>query len=215
MNYPLAIILLIFSYLLGSIPNALIIGKMVKGIDIREYGSKNMGATNTFRVLGPKCGILVFVLDALKAGLLVLFININLFDLRELCFHPLIYGAVAVFGHTFPIYTKFKGGKGVSSTAGVMLCYNPLLALPALLTFIMVFVITRYVSMSSLIAVSVLLICAIVNFVVEINFDSIIYLVISFLAFILLFVRHIPNIRRLHDHTENKIEIKNKNDGKN
>lgn len=206
MNYPVAIILLIISYLLGSIPNGLIIGKVFKGIDIREYGSKNMGATNTFRVLGHSWGYLVFFLDALKAGIIVLLVNLNAFELKEMCFHPLIYGVVAVIGHTFPIYTKFKGGKGVASTAGIMLCYNPLLAAPALLTFIIVVLSTKIVSISSLTAVTVLLICAIINLIVNYSSDSIIFLVISAISFILLFVRHIPNIKRLLTNTENKIK---------
>ncbi len=214
MNYPIAILLIIISYFLGSIPNALIIGKLARGIDIREYGSKNMGATNTFRVLGYKWGFLVFLLDALKAGALVLIINSNLFNLKELCFHPLIYGAVSVFGHTFPIFTKFRGGKGVASTAGIMLCYNPLLAMPAFITFIIVVLITKIVSISSLTSVTVLLISAIINIVVKTNFDSIIYLIISTLAWLLLFIRHIPNIKRLINKTENKIINSKKNDGK-
>ena len=206
MNYPVAIILLIISYLLGSIPNGLIIGKIFKGIDIREYGSKNMGATNTFRVLGHSWGYLVFFLDALKAGIIVLLVNLNAFGLKEMCFHPLIYGVVAVIGHTFPIYTKFKGGKGVASTAGIMLCYNPMLAAPALLTFIIVVLSTKIVSISSLTAVTVLLISSIINIVINYSFDSLIFLIISAISFILLFIRHIPNIKRLLTHTENKIK---------
>lgn len=206
MNYPVAIILLIISYLLGSIPNGLIIGKVFKGIDIREYGSKNMGATNTFRVLGHSWGYLVFFLDALKAGIIVLLVNLNAFGLKEMCFHPLIYGVVAVIGHTFSIYTKFKGGKGVASTAGIMFCYNPLLAAPALLTFIIVVLATKIVSISSLTAVTVLLICAIINLIVDYSSDSIIFLVISAFSFVLLFIRHIPNIKRLLTNTENKIK---------
>lgn len=214
MNYPIAILLIIISYFLGSIPNALIVGKLAKGIDIREYGSKNMGATNSFRVLGHGWGVLVFLLDALKAGIIVLLINLNLFNLKALCFHPLIYGAVAVIGHTFPIFTNFKGGKGVASTAGIMLCYNPLLALPAFITFFIVVFITKIVSISSLTSVTVLLICAIINLIFNVNLDAIIYLAISSLAWLLLFVRHIPNIKRLINKTENKIIDNKKNDGK-
>lgn len=214
MNYPIAILLIIISYFLGSIPNALIVGKLAKGIDIRDYGSKNMGATNSFRVLGHGWGVLVFLLDALKAGIIVLLINLNLFNLKALCFHPLIYGAVAVIGHTFPIFTNFKGGKGVASTAGIMLCYNPLLALPAFITFFIVVFITKIVSISSLTSVTVLLICAIINLIFNVNLDAIIYLAISSLAWLLLFVRHIPNIKRLINKTENKIIDNKKNDGK-
>lgn len=214
MNYPIAILLIIISYFLGSIPNALIVGKLAKGIDIRDYGSKNMGATNSFRVLGHGWGVLVFLLDALKAGIIVLLINLNLFNLKALCFHPLIYGAVAVIGHTFPIFTNFKGGKGVASTAGIMLCYNPLLAFPAFITFFIVVFITKIVSISSLTSVTVLLICAIINLIFNVNLDAIIYLAISSLAWLLLFVRHIPNIKRLINKTENKIIDNKKNDGK-
>ena len=109
----LQIVLLIIAYLLGSIPWALIIGKLVKGIDIREYGSKNMGATNTLRVLGVKWGILVFVLDALKGAIIVAIMKYNFFNFDYTLFsfviNPLFYGIAAFLGHLFPIYTSFKG----------------------------------------------------------------------------------------------------------
>lgn len=206
MNIYLAIFLLIISYLLGSIPWAVIISKLTKGIDIREYGSKNMGATNTLRVLGVKWGIIVMLLDALKAGLLVGLINFNAFNLGELCFHPLLYGLAAIIGHLFPIFAKFKGGKGVSSTAGVMFAYNPLCAGICIVIFAACLAITKYVSLSSLVAAIALFITSVVELIIlGPNVDTIAYLIITFFVLIILILRHRSNIKRLLKHEESKI----------
>ena len=145
------IIFLIISYLLGSIPWALIIGKLVKGIDIREHGSKNMGATNAFRVLGFKYGLLVFVLDALKGGLILFIMKHNFFkfDLGDFIIHPLSYGACAFLGHLFPIFAKFKGGKGMATASGIVLFYHPIAFTAGLITFLIVIITARFVSLSS------------------------------------------------------------------
>lgn len=206
MNLFLAIFLLIISYLLGSIPSALIVGKLTKNIDIREYGSKNMGATNTFRVLGLKWGAVVFLCDALKAGLIVGLVNFNAFNLRELCFHPLIYGVVAIIGHLFPIFASFKGGKGVSSTGGVMIAYNPLVALICIIVFFISLAISKFVSLSSLIAASALTILSVIELIIiGPNLDTIIFFVICILVLVILVVRHRSNIKRLINHNESKI----------
>ena len=155
------LLFLIISYIIGSIPWALIVGKLVKGIDIREHGSKNMGATNTFRVLGFKWGLLVFALDALKGGIILFIMKHNFFqfdlapvDLGPITipvFNPLAYGAFAFLGHLFPIFAKFKGGKGMATASGIVLFYHPIAFVCGLITFIIVILISRFVSLSSVI----------------------------------------------------------------
>lgn len=203
----LQIVLLIIAYLFGSIPWALIIGKLVKGIDIREYGSKNMGATNTLRVLGVKWGILVFVLDALKGAIIVAIMKYNFFNFDYTLFsfviNPLFYGIAAFLGHIFPIYTSFKGGKGVSTATGVILAYAPILFVGGLIVFIIVFLITRYVSLSSCSA-------AITAFIISLfirPFDWYLVILAGILT-ILINVKHIANYKRIFHHQENKIDFK-------
>lgn len=141
----------IISYFLGSIPFGLIVGKWVKNIDIREHGSKNIGATNVFRVVGKKWGIIVLILDALKG-----FMGVMLADLLGLVdatsqFFPII-GVSAILGHTFSIWIRFKGGKGVATSLGVFLALAPQ---PTLITFTLwwvIFLVGRILSIASIAA---------------------------------------------------------------
>lgn len=203
------ILLLIVSYLLGSIPNALIISKLCKGIDIREHGSKNMGATNTFRVLGPKYGLLVFLLDALKASVVIILFKVGIFSLDKYCHIPLIiYGIMAIIGHLFPIFANFKGGKGVACSAGLICSYAPLIAIPTLLTFLIVVIITRYVSLGSIIAVISALIFSFLIPILK-NEPLDIALIIAVAAVCIVFIiSHRKNIIRLIKHEESKISFK-------
>src|SRR5690606_30741212 len=105
--------LLIFSYLLGSIPTGFLLGKM-KGIDIREHGSKNIGATNTGRVLGMRYAVIAYIFDMLKGAVLVFLFRFEFIDPKYCLLHPLLYGLAACLGHTSSIYLKFKGGKAVA-----------------------------------------------------------------------------------------------------
>ena len=205
MNIYLAILLMIISYLLGSIPHALIVSKLTMGIDIREHGSKNMGATNTLRVLGVKWGILVLLLDALKAAIVVAVVNYNLFGIRELVFHPLIYGICAIIGHLFPIFCKFNGGKGVACACGLLLGFNPLGCLVAIIGFTIALIITKYVSAGSLTAAVFATIYALLRTILNYNFDFLLLFIICLIVTILLFIKHIPNIKRIANKTETKI----------
>ena len=126
MNYLLPIL----AYILGSIPFGLVVGKLGYGIDIREHGSGNLGGTNSFRTLGVKAGIIVTLGDILK-GTLAASLPL-LFDTNQ---NILFIGLFAVIGHIFPIFAKFKGGKAVATSAGVILCYEPLLFVFVLLCF--------------------------------------------------------------------------------
>lgn len=205
MNIYLSILLLIISYLLGSIPFALITGKLVKKLDLREHGSKNLGATNTFRVLGLRWGILVMILDTLKAALIVIIVQHNLFNIKDQVFHPLIYGLTAIIGHMFPIYCNFKGGKGVSCTAGVVIAFNPFYSFFALIAFIVTILITKIVSISSLVSVTAVLIGAIIQICIDYNLDSLMYLILAIISFTFLFYSHRQNIIRLIKHQETKV----------
>lgn len=197
--------LLIISYLLGSIPNALIISKLFKGIDIREYGSKNMGATNVLRVLGIKYGLLVFLLDALKASIIIILFKVGIFSVDKYNHLPILsYGFMAVIGHLFPIFARFKGGKGVACSAGIICSYAPIIAIPTLLVFLIVALTTKYVSLGSILAVITAFIGTfIVPILMNEPFDWI--LIITVFAIMIIFlISHRANIKRLLKGEENK-----------
>lgn len=202
------ILLLTISYLFGSIPNALIISKLCKGIDIREYGSKNMGATNTFRVLGLKYGLLVFFLDALKASVIIILFKVGIFSLDKYYHIPLItYGIMAIIGHLFPVFANFKGGKGVACSAGLICSYAPIIAIPTLLTFLIVVIFTKYVSLGSIIAViSALLFSFIIPILKSEPLDIPLIIAVSVVCIIFI-ISHRKNIIRLINHEESKISF--------
>lgn len=208
MGIILPILLLITSYLLGSIPWALIMSKLIKGIDIREHGSKNMGATNVVRVLGVKYGLVTFALDALKAGFVISLFTLGLLDYKLdwmiLKIHPLIYGFIALLGHIFPIFANFKGGKGVACCAGILLAYNPLIFLFTMTVFTLVFIWKKYISLASISAAIATLIISFIPFggKLDIFFTIIVVSAVSFLI-----IRHIPNIKRLINGTESKTNL--------
>jgi glycerol-3-phosphate acyltransferase PlsY len=207
----LQVVFLIISYILGSIPWALIIGKLVKGIDIREHGSKNMGATNAFRVLGFKWGLLVFGLDAIKGGIILWIMKHNFFnfDYESFSFiiHPLAYGAFAFLGHLFPIFTKFKGGKGMSTASGIVLFYNPYIFIVGFITFFVIVTLTRFVSLASCLTVLSTLIAEIIS-----PYKDIYLIVILAIISVFLIIKHIPNFKRIIKHTESKINFKSFSD---
>lgn len=199
------ITLLISSYLLGSIPWALIISRLFQGIDIRDYGSKNMGATNVVRVLGFKYGLIVFILDALKAGLIIFLFRIGLLDYRldwmVLKIHPLIYGFVALIGHLFPIFAEFKGGKGVACCLGIIAAYNPIVFVGVLVVFLLIFAWKNYISLSSILSTTVGFGLSFIPWKHQIDW---IFVSVMFVITLFIYIRHIPNIQRLIQHTENK-----------
>lgn len=208
MHIILPILLIITAYLLGSIPFGLLIGKL-KGIDIRTQGSHNIGATNAVRTLGKKLGILVFFLDAIKTALLVALIKFNVIIFPEntpqILSHPLLFGLVGIIGHLFPIFLKFKGGKGVSSIAGVVLTYSFPIAFIALCVFFIVFFITKIVSISSISAAFTLIIVyLILHFILPLKFNDPIFLTCLIVLFFLVLYTHRSNIKRLLKGEENK-----------
>lgn len=185
----------LIAYLLGSIPTGLIVGKIGFKKDIRNYGSGNLGATNTFRVLGIKAGIIVTLGDILK-GTLAAVLPI-LFGAEDV--YPLAVGIFAVIGHMFPIFAKFKGGKAVATSAGVILGVNPLLFLIMIATFLVILYLSKYVSLASMLTGIVTMIVTIIQ--QELG----LFIVISILTIFVIY-RHIANIKRIFNKTEPKIK---------
>jgi len=205
-------ILLLISYLIGSIPFSIVLGKLVKGVDIRDYGSGNPGTTNAMRVLGRKWGTTVFIFDVVKGGFIIFLIQLGLFDQFDL-FHPLLYGLAAVIGHIVPVFLKFKGGKAVASGVGVFLFYAPLLGVIGLLGFLIGVKLTRYISIGSTLGTFSLLITVIIVYFAGPSEDSalrflfgergdILILIIGLIANILIFYRHRKNFVRIKNKTE-------------
>ncbi|HWJ76781.1 MAG TPA: glycerol-3-phosphate 1-O-acyltransferase PlsY [Niallia sp.] len=191
------IILILASYLIGSFPTALIIGKVFYGIDIRKHGSFNPGATNSIRVLGKRAGIVVLLLDIGKGALAASLPYLLMVDIN-----PLYTGLIAVIGHCFPIFAGFRGGKAIATTAGTLLVVNPLLFLITYIAFILVIFITKYVFLGSISVGLTILLYA--YFSPEITHD---WLFILFL--ILLIFLHRSNIINFIQHKEPKINDKN------
>jgi glycerol-3-phosphate acyltransferase PlsY len=203
-------ILLILAYLLGSIPFSFLYGKIFRGQDIRQFGSGNIGTTNAFRVFGKPIGFATLFSDTLKSGLIVfLMMNTTLLDGVEL-FHPLVYGLASVLGHIFPLWFRFKGGKGVAASFGLLLVYNFWLGLAAVGVFLLTEYITRYVSVSSTVAAGLTLIVVTVR---HLFFVEDLWLVLITLALVFLIVwRHKANYIRLKNGTENRVKLFDKID---
>ncbi|MCT2343853.1 glycerol-3-phosphate 1-O-acyltransferase PlsY [Niallia taxi] len=193
-------ILIILAYLIGSIPSGLIIGKAFYKIDIREHGSGNLGGTNSFRVLGKKAGFVVTFSDILKGTLATcLPLLLSLFTDIQVNVSPLIFGVVAVIGHMYPIFAGFKGGKAVATSAGILLGHEPLMFLIIMVVFFLSLYLSKYVSLSSMIAGFAGLVYSIILW------DD--KLLIAILAILTIFVvyRHRANIKRILNKTEPKI----------
>jgi glycerol-3-phosphate acyltransferase PlsY len=202
----------LIGYLLGSIPFGLLVGRIC-GIDIRQHGSGNIGATNVLRTLGKKWGYLVFALDAAK-GLTSVLIAKNVFGLDLAppgahVFSAAQLGVVAalscIIGHNYPVWLRFKGGKGIATSAGVSLGLMPWAILTSAAVWIVMFYATRYVSLASIIAASLL---PVAEWVIGRQFDAVFWFscAVAFLAV----VRHRANIKRLLAGTENRFEKKKK-----
>ncbi|WP_443081787.1 glycerol-3-phosphate 1-O-acyltransferase PlsY [Sutcliffiella sp. NC1] len=188
------IIVIILAYLLGSIPSALIVGKVGYGIDIREHGSGNLGGTNTFRTLGVKAGLIVTIADILKGTVATALPIIFAADV-----HPLLVGSFAVVGHVYPIFAKFKGGKAVATSGGVLLFYSPLLFVIMLACFFLCLYLTKYVSLSSMITAVVATLYSLFQG------DGALIIVVSILSAFVIF-KHRANIKRIANKTEPKIK---------
>lgn len=199
--------LVAIAYLLGSIPTAVWISRLFFGLDIREHGSKNMGASNTFRVLGSFWGIVVLLIDmgkGIAAVQLFRWLQSSTWMSHEIHFWQLILGLTAVLGHILPVFAGFKGGKGVATLFGVVIAIQPWIALISVLSFLLVVALTRYISLGSIAGVLVFLGCVLFVFKEENNFirwfSGISALVVVFM--------HRTNLARLVKGTENKFKFK-------
>lgn len=188
------------AYLLGSIPSGLWIGRKFFQIDIRQHGSENLGATNSFRILGKKAGTIVLLMDLLKGSISVLLLK--QMDLHGIS--PLIIALFAVMGHTYPLFANFKGGKAVATFAGVILAYQPVLFLIGLGIFILTLAISKMVSFTSIVTISI-------GVLLSLYFQDIVLTIIALLADIFIIYRHRSNIQRILNGTEPKVDIFKRN----
>lgn len=205
------ILLIIMAYLLGSIPNALWIGKVFKGIDIREHGSKNTGSTNAARVLGAKLGIMTLILDIGKGAFPVILSLVTKGETISTMtgisnMDAILVGISAIIGHSFSIFMKFKGGKAVATTVGVFIVLVPKALLLAAVIFFIVFTLSRYVSLSSITGAASLPILT------YLLYGNIPYTVFSGIIAVLIIIKHKSNIERLLKGTETRFTVKKKND---
>lgn len=195
----------LLAYLLGSIPTSVWIGKMFYNIDVREFGSGNAGATNTFRVLGKKAGIPVLIIDILKGTLAVSLSFLSVYETGSQGFInlQLALGIAALIGHIFPIFAGFRGGKGVATILGVVFCIMPLACSLSLLVFLFVLLSTRIVSLSSMLAGA--------SFPIFLNLvlhnENKVLAVFSVVVAVLLIITHRKNIRRLLKKEESKVKL--------
>lgn len=198
------VIALLAAYLLGSVPSAVWIGKIFYGIDVREYGSGNAGATNTFRVLGTKAGIPVLIIDVLKGYLAVQLATIignYLPGTQQFVNFKLTLGVAALLGHIFPIYVGFRGGKGVATLLGILSGVHPPAALVCAGVFGITFLLTRYVSLSSMMAAIVFPVVIMYRFNETIPSLN----VFSMFVAVLVLITHQKNIERLLRGEEGKV----------
>jgi glycerol-3-phosphate acyltransferase PlsY len=202
--------LVALAYLLGSIPTSIWVSKAVFGIDIRDYGSGNPGATNTFRVLGSKWGTFVMIADITKGVIATsLYILIPFYLQNELARtnFMIVLGMAAVLGHIFPIWADFKGGKGVATILGMALAIQPIVALICIVVFLITLFTTRFVSLSSMLASLVFMV--LILFIFKEKETS--YRVFAIIVALMVVVTHQKNIGRLLNGKENKAPLFKKN----
>lgn len=206
MNVLLICITTLVAYLLGSIPTAVWYSQGFFGFDIRQHGSGNAGATNTFRVLGKRAGTIVMLIDVLKgytaASLSTLLWYSDVITENEILTFKIVFGLVAVIGHLYPIFADFRGGKGVATLLGMMLATHPEMAAVCIGIFLLVVIASQYVSLGSIMAAlafPVLLLLQIFG-----QKENPLLIVFGFVIFLLVVVTHQKNISRLLRGQENR-----------
>ncbi len=205
------IIFILLAYLIGSISSSILLGKMIYGIDVRNYGSLNPGANNTQRILGWKMGLLVLVFDLLKgvaAASLVFFFPF-IPDTNRFVITQIVFGLAAIIGHIFPIYHNFRGGKGVATLCGVLLAIHPYAVLICTAIFLVVFFFTRYISVSVIAAVT----CFpfLVNSLFALWLDpqeTLALKIFSIVIGVTIWLTHMSNLKRLWNGKEEKFKLK-------
>jgi glycerol-3-phosphate acyltransferase PlsY len=200
------LLLIILAYLIGSIPTSLIVSRSQFNIDIRDYGSGNAGATNTFRVLGSRWGTFVMIMDMLKgliAVKLALLLPYYIENEFERTNFQIGLGLAAVLGHIFPIWAEFRGGKGVATLFGLIIAISPWTALSCIGVFLLVLYLTRFVSLSSILASLAFPVFILIVF----NVDNIAYRIFAIAVALLVIMTHQKNIGRLLSGSESKVPI--------
>lgn len=190
------LLLVVISYIIGSIPNGLVIGKLIAGIDLRQYGSKNIGATNAFRTLGPWPALLVFITDAAK-GVMGVYLGDYLIGTPIAL---LVGGIAAIAGHNWSAFLGFKGGRGVATGLGVIAVLSPKVTLVVFVVWCLIVYFTRYVSLGSIVA------AALVPITMWLFGEITEFLAFGIIAALFVIVRHRPNIERLLKGQELKIK---------
>lgn len=200
---------LLLAYLLGSVPSAVWFGKTLYGIDVREHGSGNPGATNTFRVLGKRAGTIVMLGDIIKgmaatslAGILFTFGYVEEQNLVTL---KLIFGVVAVLGHIFSVFLNFKGGKGVATLLGMMIAIHYEVAFLCIIIFVLTLLVSKYVSLASILGA--LSFPALLLLVPRFKTGEPLLIIFGFFLFIVILWTHNKNIRRMIEGEESKTYI--------
>jgi len=197
----------IVGYLLGSIPTAVWIGKAYYNIDVRDHGSKNAGATNTFRVLGKKPGTIVLIIDVLKGIIAsifpIIFDQFILLDYSFLIALRLISSIFSMIGHVLPVFAQFKGGKGVATSLGVLIGLQPLAAMICFSIFLLIFILSKYVSLGAILS------AFLYPFIVYVVDSKVIFLEMIFTVILSAAVifTHRKNIIRLIKGEENKMNL--------
>lgn len=210
------LVAILLSYLIGSIPTSLWVGKIFKGIDIREHGSGNAGATNTFRILGWKPGIVVLAIDFIKGFAAAWWVS----DLAYLigsgpvviipnwslnAFLMIICGTMAVIGHMFPIYARFEGGKGMAAATGMLVAIEPLSVGITAAVFLVVMISFRYVSLASMVAAFIYPLTLLTErFIFGMEIDGSVLILGAFIGFFIVYM-HRENMKRLKNGSENRI----------
>jgi glycerol-3-phosphate acyltransferase PlsY len=195
----------LIAYLLGSIPFSVWIGKTFYGIDVREHGSGNAGATNTLRVLGKKTGFIVLFLDSLKGFLAANVVSVLDLDESLLLNYQMLFGMMAVIGHIYPIFAGFKGGKGIATLLGIVIAMSWKVSLVCMLCFVLTVWITRFISVGSMLT------CILSPlFVLVIHGNEKVFIYFCIVVALMVVYTHKSNIKRLLNGTENKFTFKPK-----
>lgn len=200
------LLLICLAYLIGSVPTAVWISKWVYGIDIRDYGSGNAGATNTFRVMGSKWGSIVMLVDVIKgivATSLYIILPFYLTNELQRTNFMIALGLAAVIGHIFPIWASFRGGKGVATLLGMAIAIQPLVAACCIGVFLLVLFLTRFVSLSSILAGISFMVFILFIF----NEREQLYRIFAILVALMVVLTHQKNIGRILRGTESKIPL--------
>lgn len=208
MTFGLFLITFIGAYLLGSIPTSVWYGIGYFGIDVRQHGSGNAGATNTFRVLGKRAGTIVMLIDILKGWtatcLALLLYYFNEISTDQLLTYKIVFGLIAIVGHIFPVFVKFKGGKGVATLLGMVLAVHGELALVCITIFIFTLLASQFVSLSSMLATLAFPVFSLLGFFGQ---PDPLLVAFGFAMFILVVLSHQKNIGRLLKGNESRVDL--------